>query len=534
MTEGARRAVARAAELAASCGAVARAPIHLLWALVLDESEASETLNRVGATRERLQQCCPLPSPEGLPKVEGQATTEATAFGSECEDSPDFRRVIAAALQAAASRGRQAEVGTGDLLKALGSVDSEASRALAELDVRLQTVASPEVNPAPAIDVDFRIDWRDSTAADHTATLRIIDAAANRAREGLRVLEDYARFALDDAHLTWRLKECRHALREALATFPAEALLRSRETQADVGTTITTPAEALRANPADVARAGCKRTQEALRSLEEFGKVLSPTAAARLERLRYELYTLEKSLALSEFNRRELADRSLYLLATDALCPRGLGPAVRAALAGGVGIVQLREKDMPERRVVELGRRVRVWTREADAIFIMNDRADLAVATDADGVHVGQEELPVKEARIIVGPRRLVGVSTHTIEQARQAVLDGADYLGVGPVFPSATKSFDSLAGLELVREVAAEISLPWFAIGGINAENVSAVLEAGATRIAVSHAILSADDPGAVASTLCERLNAHRAKGTAEPPTSQQWHTDKDGPAAE
>jgi thiamine-phosphate pyrophosphorylase len=175
-----------------------------------------------------------------------------------------------------------------------------------------------------------------------------------------------------------------------------------------------------------------------------------------------------------------------------------------------------------------------VWTREADTVFIMNDRADLAAATDADGVHVGQDELPVKEARAIVGPRRLVGVSTHSIEQARQAVLDGADYLGVGPVFPSATKAFDSLAGLELVRQIAAEISLPWFAIGGINAENIGAVLEAGATRIAVSHAILSAHDPGSVTSTLCERLNAHAAKSTAEPQTSQQWHTDKNDPAAE
>ncbi len=309
------------------------------------------------------------------------------------------------------------------------------------------------------------------------------------------------------------MKECRHALREAIEAFPAEALLRSRETQSDVGTTISTPAETVRANPVDVARAACKRAQEALRSLEEFGKILSPTAAARFERLRYQLYTLEKSLALTTFNRRELAGRSLYLLASEALCPRGLGPAVRAALAAGAAIVQLREKEMPERRLVELGRRVRVWTREADAVFIMNDRADLAVATDADGVHVGQEELPVKEARAVVGPHRLVGVSTHSIEQARQAVLDGADYLGVGPVFPSATKKFESLAGLELVRQIAAEISLPWFAIGGINSENIAAVLEAGATRIAVSHAILSVDDPGSVTSTLCERLNAPRGE---------------------
>ncbi len=310
-------------------------------------------------------------------------------------------------------------------------------------------------------------------------------------------MEDYARFALDDAHLTRRLKEVRHALRDALTGLPAAGLVRSRDTQTDVGTTISTQAEMTRKSPPEVAQAAFKRAQEAVRSLEEFGKLVSPLAAARFERLRYELYTLEKALALADFNAHEFADRQLYLLATDALCPHGIGPAIRAALAGGVAIVQLREKEMPERRLLELGRRVRVWTREAGALFIMNDRADLAVAVDADGVHLGQDELPVKEARAIVGPRRLVGVSTHSIEQARRAVLDGADYLGVGPVFPSATKAFESLAGLELVRAVAAEISLPWFAIGGINAENVAAVATAGARRIAVSHAILERRRPG-------------------------------------
>jgi thiamine-phosphate pyrophosphorylase len=364
--------------------------------------------------------------------------------------------------------------------------------------------AGQQVEP---ISIDFDIHWRDATEENRTETLRIIDAAANRAREGLRVLEDYARFALDDAHLTRRLKECRHNLRDALSALPATGLLRSRETQTDVGTQIKTQSEMVRQSPLDVAVAACKRVQEAVRSLEEFGKLWSTSAAGQLEQLRYATYTLEKALFVTEVNCRELAARRLYLLVTESLCPHGTGPAVRGALAGGAGIVQLREKDLPERRLVELGRRVRAWTREADALYIMNDRADLAVVTDADGVHVGQEELSVKEARRIVGPHRLVGVSTHTIDQARRAVLDGADYIGVGPVFPSATKSFESLAGLELVREVAAEISLPWFAIGGITAENANLVRESGATRIAVSHAILSADDPEAAARTLHERV---------------------------
>ena len=137
----------------------------------------------------------------------------------------------------------------------------------------------------------------------------------------------------------------------------------------------------------------------------------------------------------------------------------------------------------------------------------MNDRPDLAVLAEADGVHVGQDELSVREARRIVGPQRLVGVSTHTLEQARQAVLDGADYLGVGPCFATSTKSFDQLAGLDFVRQVAAEITLPWFAIGGISLANIAAVRAAGASRVAVSGAICSSPTPGTAAADLIEQL---------------------------
>jgi thiamine-phosphate pyrophosphorylase len=168
-----------------------------------------------------------------------------------------------------------------------------------------------------------------------------------------------------------------------------------------------------------------------------------------------------------------------------------------------VDIVQLREKSLPDRELVELGRRVCAAAHAAGKLFIMNDRPDLAVLTGADGVHVGQDELGIRDARRIVGPDRLVGVSTHTIAQARQAVVDGADYLGVGPVFPSTTKSFEGLAGLEFVREVAAEISLPWFAIGGIDAGNIEQVLAAGATRVAVSGAVCGAADPEGAAAEL-------------------------------
>jgi len=140
---------------------------------------------------------------------------------------------------------------------------------------------------------------------------------------------------------------------------------------------------------------------------------------------------------------------------------------------------------------------------------VMNDRPDLAALVEADGVHVGQDELPVRDVRRIVGPRMLIGVSTHSLEQARQAVLDGASYIGVGPTFPSRTKAFASFTGLELLREAAAAIRLPAFAIGGITLDRLDDVLATGISRVAVSAAIAQAASPGAAAREFQRRLKA-------------------------
>ena len=146
-------------------------------------------------------------------------------------------------------------------------------------------------------------------------------------------------------------------------------------------------------------------------------------------------------------------------------------------------------------------------SRECDTLFIMNDRPDLAVLSAADGVHVGQDELSIQNVRRIVGPEMLIGVSTHTIEQARQAVLSGASYIGCGPTFPSGTKHFDSFPGLAFLREVAAEIGLPAFAIGGITRDNLKIVLQTGMQRVAVSGGVTQAADPAAAVRGIRRRL---------------------------
>jgi thiamine-phosphate pyrophosphorylase len=170
---------------------------------------------------------------------------------------------------------------------------------------------------------------------------------------------------------------------------------------------------------------------------------------------------------------------------------------VSAALEGGVDVVQLREKSAPDGSIVDTGRRLRKLCDEHDALLIVNDRPDLAVACGADGVHVGQDDEPLDSVRATVGHELIVGISTHSPQQIEDALASTADYLGVGPVYGTPTKPGVEPVSLELVRYAAAHAAAkPWFAIGGIDQDNAPAVAQAGATRIAVVRAIRDAANP--------------------------------------
>ncbi|WP_460165888.1 thiamine phosphate synthase [Thermostilla marina] len=345
-----------------------------------------------------------------------------------------------------------------------------------------------------------------SESAHETAGIyRLIDASINRCIEGVRVIEDYVRFVLDDRHLTERLKSWRHDFVSAASRFAPEQRLAFRDTSGDVGTTLSLATERERGSIDAVLAANFSRTAEALRSLEEWSKVLLPEVSAAFEALRYRSYSLQQAVCNTRRAVRRLVQARLYVLIDAGTSDEDLRRLVRALRNGGADIVQLREKRLDDRELFRRGRIVREELPPGGPLFIMNDRPDLAVAVEADGVHVGQEELPVREARKIVGADRLVGVSTHNIEQARQAVLDGANYIGVGPTFPSTTKRFAEFPGLAFVAQVAREIRLPAFAIGGITFDNIGEVLNAGLGRVAVSGAVTQADDP----ETAVRRLKA-------------------------
>jgi thiamine-phosphate pyrophosphorylase len=202
---------------------------------------------------------------------------------------------------------------------------------------------------------------------------------------------------------------------------------------------------------------------------------------------------------------KRLANSRLYVLIDGRSSPDEFRQLAQVLIAAGVHVIQLRDKKLDDRQLLERARVLRELTRGTETLFILNDRPDLAAVCRADGVHLGQEDLSIKDARAIVGVDALIGVSTHTIEQARQAVLDGANYIGVGPTFPSGTKQFDEFPGLNFLKEVSAEIRLPAFAIGGITPGNLPQVLATGITRAAVSGAIVSMPDPAAVVRELFE-----------------------------
>ena len=345
-------------------------------------------------------------------------------------------------------------------------------------------------------------------AADSAALWRILDAAANRASEGLRVVEDYARLGLDDRHLSTQLKELRHRFAELLKQLPTDQRLAGRDTLADVGTSISTAGEQSRENLTGVVIAGWKRIQQSLRTLEEYGKLVSGEFASSCEQLRYQTYTLERALDITQASRERLEQARLYVLLSARDSEAGFGQLVESLVTAGVHIIQLREKNLADKELLARAKILRQLTLGTETLFVMNDRPDLALLTGADGVHVGQEELSVKEVRAVVGTKLLVGVSTHSIEQARAAVLSGANYIGIGPTFPSTTKQFEAFPGLEFARAVAAEVTLPGFAIGGINAENLAEVQAAGIPRVAVGAAITEAKDPVAAAKRMLEQLH--------------------------
>jgi len=332
---------------------------------------------------------------------------------------------------------------------------------------------------------------------------RILDANANRAREALRVLEDAARFALDDAVLAASLKQLRHDLRDALAGLPDGWLAASRDTAGDAGTTLTTPGEQTRRGLADVARAAGSRLGEALRVIEEAAKIIAPEVAAQIKALRYRGYEAEQRLA-TRLGTGRGRQWTVCVLLTESACRRPWADVLRAAIDGGAECVQVREKTMAAAALRRRVDDVLAIARPAGVTVIVNDRADVALAAGADGVHLGRDDLSLADARRLAGTTLLLGASTHDLDEAAAAAAGGADYCGVGRMFDSGTKPSAAPGGLAYLRSfLEHHPGMPHLAIGGITPDNAGEVVAAGARGVAVSSAVCGAEHPDRVVAGL-------------------------------
>jgi thiamine-phosphate pyrophosphorylase len=350
-------------------------------------------------------------------------------------------------------------------------------------------------------------------------SLRLVDANLNRASEGLRVLEDLARFVINDAALTRELKAARHELARLVQPLDTQ-LLSWRDSATDVGRESTLHAGVRERDLLVVVRANAKRAEESLRVIEELARL--PELGARInsgeiERLRYATYDIEKRLA-GRVLRGELAAglRGLYVIVDrEASGGRALNDVAREAIAGGASVIQLRDKVGGRGEVYRSALQLNALCCESGVLFVMNDYADVAVAVGAAALHVGQEDLPLEVARRLLPIDTMVGVSCHSMEDVRRAQEEGADYIAVGSVFPTLQKENPVVVGVEFVRRARQQVpGMPLVAIGGIALANAAQVVAAGADAIAVIGAVVGQPDVSRAARELVSEIRRTEEQG--------------------
>ena len=341
--------------------------------------------------------------------------------------------------------------------------------------------------------------------------LRIIDANLDRIGEGLRLLEDVARFLLNDSALSQQLKAMRHELLRGDWSFHQQ-LIQSRDSEGDVGINIEAPGEEKQRELPITIMANARRVQESLRVLEELAKVpdtkpeLDPE---KFKQARFALYSIEQEL-LSKIQRRDKAKRisGLYVV-IDSEVLKGRNPieAARQVIGGGAKTIQLRDKLTRKKELLTTARQLKELCAEHNVLFIVNDYLDLALAADADGLHLGQDDLPIKVARKLLPIDKILGGSAHTVEEAVAAESDGADYIAVSAIYPTTSKEGERVVGLDRLRETREAVTCPLVAIGGITPDNAADVITAGADSIAVIRAVLEAENIENAARQIVERL---------------------------
>ncbi|MEN6308583.1 MAG: thiamine phosphate synthase [Anaerohalosphaeraceae bacterium] len=333
------------------------------------------------------------------------------------------------------------------------------------------------------------------------AVYRILDANFNRAREALRGMEEYCRFVLNNSILSGRVKALRHALCQTVAQLEQGKLLCSRDSQNDVGKELRFNGQMKRISLEDCFVASAKRITEALRAMAEVGQILSPSLYDSFEKLRFDAYSLEKDIYIAGFGYLRMKKVRLYVLLTVKTDQdkQNLPELTKACISGGADCLQLRCKGFSDREILSLSETFTDLCRKGSVLSIINDRSDIAIQSGADGVHLGQDDIPVEKMRALQPRPMIAGLSTHNADQLHKAVCRPCDYVALGPVFATATKSQEPVAGLAYLNQamdILKQYTISPVAIGGITLDNVHQVLGNGIQCIAVCAAICSADSP--------------------------------------
>jgi thiamine-phosphate pyrophosphorylase len=328
---------------------------------------------------------------------------------------------------------------------------------------------------------------------------RILDANLDRAREGIRVIEEWCRLGLEHQGQTQKCKD----IRQILGKWHSPLIRSARDTAHDPGTELSHAGEEERPDLASLLAANFARVQEALRVLEEYGKLYDPALASEMKALRYQVYELQSALTTPD-RLQILKDHPLYLVTMPH--PRLLA-VVEDCLQGGLKIVQFRQKEGTDREKIETAQALCKLCHAYDALFLVNDRVDIALVVGADGVHLGQTDMSVKQARQILGHAAIIGLSTTSPQELTYALEQQPDYVGVGPLFDTPTKPGKAAVKDSYLPYAVQNCPIPWFAIGGVNSENLGELIALGVKKVAVVRGLISAPDPKQTTLEMLQKL---------------------------
>ncbi len=328
--------------------------------------------------------------------------------------------------------------------------------------------------------------------AEDLRIFQIIDANLDRAREGLRVIEDWARFGLGVNDPVKRIKN----FRQILGKNHLEVYKQSRNYIEDECKGLTHQEQSKRSAPDQIISSNAGRVQEALRVIEEFSRLHNYELSKIASEMRYEIYNLEiELLSLSKFkNSKEiLKENDLYVI-TDQ--KENLLEIIEAILIAGVKIIQHRFKEGTDKDHLQEAIKIKNLCKRYNSLFIINDRVDIALASNADGIHLGQDDLDLKTARKLLGHSKIIGVSANNEIDISNALKEDCDYIGIGPVFETATKKDKKPIGIERIKTLTKDLNIPWFAIGGIKTNNISYLKRNGLKKVALVSQLMNSEDP--------------------------------------